>query len=269
MTRDALRHASIPAGQQTPPLPNSREVLILFQLSPDPPAVPALPIVSVVNVVINPQLFLQRTAPQEERIIEAQSDSSSDSESDDEDWFRAPLRGRSAQAIYAIPAIPEDYPRPTYPRASSPTPSIPVIDEMELPEIAPRVTKPLLKGKSHAKVTKPKIAMADGSIVAIEWQYPNNNKRLGTSTSVLISISLPTGKSERTFIARWAEILAMNSHQPGSAINRSVAKRLPHAEQDAIAVLLDGNAVLWYNPGITIEDAMLVSDEYIVNDVMV
>ncbi|KAJ9106696.1 hypothetical protein QFC20_004027 [Naganishia adeliensis] len=56
----------------------------------------------------------------------------------------------------------------TYPRASSPTASIAVIDEMELPEIAPRVAKPLPQGESHAKVAKPKIANADGGIVAIE-----------------------------------------------------------------------------------------------------
>ncbi|KAJ9096555.1 hypothetical protein QFC20_006413 [Naganishia adeliensis] len=285
--------ASIPAGQQMPLLPNSREVLMFFQLSPDPPVVPALPAVSVGNAVIDPQLLLQRAAPQEERIVEAQSDSSSDSESDDEDWFRAPLRGLNEQLNYAIPAIPADYPRPTYPRAASPTPSIAVIDEMELPEIAPRVTKPLPKGKSHAKVAKPKIAMADGSIVAIEWQCPNNghNKRLGygveqpcgkvswTAYDLMQNVYIDPDQHIGAFwekrandyrtLGRIRVHLAMNSHQLGSAINRAMAKRLRQAEQNAIAVLLDSIAVLWYNPGITIKDAMLVSDEYIVSDAMV
>ncbi|KAJ9098014.1 hypothetical protein QFC20_006045 [Naganishia adeliensis] len=119
---------------------------------------------------------------------------------------------------------------------------------------------------------------------------PGHNKRLGygveqpygkvnwTASDLMQNVYID---SDQHIIAYWEKRandyctlgrirvhLAVNSHQPGSAINRAMAKRLPEAEQNAIAVLLDSNAILWYNPGITIKNTMLVSDE-LVRHVMV
>jgi hypothetical protein len=299
---------SIPAGQQMPPPPTSREVLMFFQPAPDPPAVPALPVVPVahadINSVIDPQLLLQRAAPPAEEIAQASVYSSSDesgstSESDNVKFFKSSTpRGRSARVSYAIPAIPADYPRPAYSRPVSPPPPVAVvadIDDIQLPvanpHVTPRVTKCLPKGKRHIKG---KVAIAKGAVVDIQWQYPSNskgshNKRLGygvlvngkvewTAHDLMTSRFINPEKeivfywerrpSNAKMLPRIRNHLAMTSHQLGSAINREMAKRLPDAEQEAIAVLLKYNSVTWYNPGITVRDAILVSDRYVVDDMV-
>lgn len=274
---------------------------------PAVPALPGVPVAHAdINSVINPQLLLHRVATQAEGIAQASVYASSDESSSDESdsaseshdvkFFKPSTpRGRSAQVNYAIPAIPADYPRPAYSQPVSPTPSAAVaadIDDIQLsvasPHVTPRVTKSLPKGKRN------KEAIAKKAVVEVQWQYPNNvksshNKPLGhgvlvngklefTAHDLMSTRFIDTDKeivsywerrpNNAKMLPRIRNHLAMTSHQLGSAVNREMAECLPDVEQEAIAVLLKYNSVIWYNPGITVPDAILGSVRYVVNDMM-
>jgi hypothetical protein len=56
--------------------------------------------------------------------------------------------------------------------------------------------------------------------------------------------------------------LGINAHHLGNPVDRAMAGRLLEHEREAIAVLVEKNALMGYCPGITIAEAIVLGDIY-------